>query len=463
MKRLGRHLCALVALACVQLAGCERASGPTPPQRIFLITVDTLRADHLGAYGYDRATSPSIDRLSGESVRFDRAISQWPLTGPSFASIMSGLYPRATGRKGQPHVSPPDNVELISEFLRGEGYTTVAVVSNMVLSRRAGWDRGFDEYLETWSGADADLEDPIELKSWLTAARVNDLVLPLFERHRDAEKLFAWIHYSDPHTPYSLPENFDNPFVSNDSTPVPRRLSKSITLTGFETVGDYVANYDANVMIADEGVDIALDRAAELGLMEDALVIFTADHGESLGERDYFFRHGRFPYNASTRVPLIIHDPKRFVAGAVVGEPVELIDLYPTLRELVTPGEPGEPTPGSSLVPTLRGEAKPRGAAFVESRRNEAMLFGVQSRDWKLVTTVRRKPDGEQHISEELYRMPDDLGEMQDLLDAHPGEALTLRRLLGEWMERIGEAPDAESPEVDEQMRKALQALGYLD
>lgn len=437
--------------------------------------MDTLRADHLGVYGYGRATSPTIDRLSAASTRFDRAVSQWPLTGPSFASLMSGRYPRATGRVAQPHVSPPDDAVLISEFLRSEGYTTVAVVSNLVLSRRAGWDRGFDEYLETWRavGSTVDIEsrwvmprNPIALKNQLTASRVNALALPLLERHREAEKLFVWIHYSDPHTPYSLPEGFDNPFVSDDPTPVPEPMSESISLPGLETVGDYVANYDANVLIADQGIEAALDRAEELGLLEDALIIFTADHGESLGERDYHFRHGRFPYNASTRVPLIISDPKRFPGGAVVGEPVELLDIYPTLRDLVAPeaaAVPGGDFPGSSLLPTLLGEEKPRGAAFAESRRNQAMLFGVQSRDWKLVTIMPQSVDGEQRIFEQLYRMPDDLGETTNLLHAHPEEAQILRRLLGGLIESIAEAPDAESPAVDDEMRQALEALGYLD
>jgi arylsulfatase len=179
-------------------------------------------------------------------------------------------------------VAPPAEGELLSEFMRRRGYTTAAVVSNRVLAARAGWDRGFDEYFETWARAPEVLEDPVVLKSWLAAPRVNELALPLLERHRGTERLFVWLHYSDPHTPYTLPDGFDNPFRGGDPSPVPSSVGPSAELEGLETLGEYVARYDANVLIADRAIGEVLERARVLGLTEDALIVFTADHGESL-------------------------------------------------------------------------------------------------------------------------------------------------------------------------------------
>ncbi|MCZ6508579.1 MAG: sulfatase-like hydrolase/transferase, partial [Acidobacteria bacterium] len=242
-----------------------------------------------------------------------------------------------------------------------------------------------------------------------------------------------------------------------------KQLAESRLIPGLETVGDYVAHYDANILIADRGIGEALDRARELGLLEDALVIFTADHGESLGEHDYFFRHGRYPYNASSHVPLLIHDATRFPAGSSVAQPVELIDLYPTLRELVTPHAPPADMPGSSLVSVLLGEEGPDGIAFAESEHGKSIFLAAQSLEWKLILRLRPRRDSDLIAGQELYRLADDPLEKHNLIETQPEEFQVLRRLLGAWLADTAKGSRADSPEVDEEMRQALEALGYLD
>lgn len=278
---------ALLPLLLILLFACAEPR-PQPPRHLFFITVDTLRADHLGLYGYPRATSPNLDRLGSEGVVFDRAIAQWPKTGPSFASKFTGQYPQTTGLTHKAALRVPEGNVTLPELLAKEGFRGLAVVSNGVLGQRLGWNRGFEEYLETWKLAAEQSDDPREYRKWLNARKVNELALPLLKRHRDASRLFVWLHYSDPHAPpYILPYDVENPFLGDPwdtgdevvSLPEPRARA----------IGDrrelryYTAQYDANVLFADRHVGEILDHAHDLGLLADALVVFTSDHGESSG------------------------------------------------------------------------------------------------------------------------------------------------------------------------------------
>lgn len=461
------------------LAGCRGretsgdgnpAPGLHPPRRVFFITVDTLRADHMGMYGYPRDTTPNLGKLAATGVTFDRAICQWPKTGSSFAAMFTGLYPHTTGLTHKAALRIPDPYLTLPEFFKENGYSTFGVVSNAVLAARFGWNNGFDDFQETWGGGDFP-DDPKLFRPLAVAGRVNGLALPLLRKYAGADKLFAWIHYSDPHAPYMLPEGTANPFLGDGpfqkapDTPVPARVTKGYTLEGHTDLKYYVAQYDANVRVADDSIQRLLGEMRSLGLLEDSLIIFAADHGESLGEHNSWFEHGPLPYNTTAHVPLFfVMDG--LPAGRRVDRPVELVDLYPTLRDLVAPGREVPGLEGRSLLPFLSGgdprEAEAFVRAFSEAGRSPNLYHSVQESTWKLVFNSggpRSRAGKSTTGGFELYNLQDDPLETTNLAARHPEEVRRLRRELVGWMKKARSMGEEEEP--DAETERALKALGY--
>ncbi len=468
----------LVLLACV--ASCA----PSSPEgdsslgegegydRVFLITVDTLRADHMSLYGYPRATTPRLEEFASDGVVFDRAIAQWPKTGASFASMFTGRYPQTTGLTHRAALEIPEEMPILPEWFQQAGYRTVAVVSNAVLSKELGWGRGFDEYVETWAGNMSD--DPLEYRKLLYAGRVNELAEPLLQP--SDEKLFAWLHYSDPHAPYVLPEGFENPFL--DDEPFRAAEPKQVDLRGTraKAIGDerdlraYVAHYDANVLVADTFIGEMLDLLEARGLLDDALVIFTADHGESLGEHELYFEHGPLPYNTTSHVPLFVW-AERGVEPRRVAQTVELVDLLPTAVEWVR-AEPDADLPelpaidGVSLTPLIGGSLQQRdeSRAFAEAgRRGRIYYRSLQEERWKLVYGPKKEGAAPAAQDFELYDLAADPLESQDLSDREPAQVRRLSTRLLEWMKRAEGAAPVLGDESQQKALDALKALGYVD
>jgi arylsulfatase A-like enzyme len=457
------------------LAGCGRGAAPpdAPPRHVILITVDTLRADHLTPYGYPRDTSPAVAELATGGSLFEHAVAQWPKTGPSFASMFTGQYPQTTGITHDAAVRVPEAYLTLPELLQHLGYSTVAVVSNGVLSSDLGWNAGFDEYLETGKLAPEPSDDPVEYRKYLNAGRVNQLALPLLERHADDDHLFAWFHYSDPHAPYLLPEGVENPFVGDawytGDEAAPLDEGRHVVLGDHDELRYYVASYDANVLFADRHIGELLARANELGLLENTLVVFTADHGESLGEHGYYFGHGRLPYEPGAHVPLVVGWPGRIEAGRRIPRVVELVDLYPTLLDLVAPGREVPGLEGESLAPFLLGDrdAPPEDAfqyAFSEAGGGSPTTHfrTVRDRRWKL---VYHPPLGGAPRRWELYDLETEPGETENLVATETRELRRLRSVLGKWMKggdwiRKGKNETQAHTEATE---RALRALGYLN
>jgi arylsulfatase A-like enzyme len=448
---------------------------PHAPRRVFLITVDTLRADHMSLYGYPRATSPNLEKLAAAGVTFDQAICQWPKTGSSFAAMFTGLYPHTTGLTHKAALRIPAQYLTLPEFFKENGFKTFGVVSNAVLAAQFGWNTGFDDFRETWGGGEFP-DDPKAFRPLASAARVNGLALPLLEKYAQADKLFAWIHYSDPHAPYILPEGSANPFLGDGlaktGRALPARITRGYTLEGHTDLDYYVAQYDANVRVADDSIRKLLDGMRSLGLLEDSLIIFAADHGESLGDHNSWFEHGPLPYNPTAHVPLfLVMDG--LAAGRRVDRPVELVDLYPTLRELIAPDQQVAGLEGKSLWPLLRdGGAKlgdgAKGAeafrqAFSESGRRPNLYHSVQEPIWKLVFNSGGKRSRAAHSATggfELYNLVDDPLETNNLAASHPEEVRRLRKDLVAWMKTARALGDDE--EVDPETERALRALGYM-
>lgn len=328
--------CAGVAVAGYLLSLAVSPSPPADTPSIFLLTVDTLRADRLGAYGYPKPTSPRLDALFEEGHLFLRAYSHAPATSSSFASIMSGLVPRETGTYSNDALQLRMNT--LAEQLRNAGYRTGAVVSNLVLRRGQNYEHGFDFYDANMDEIELVRESPERI-----ATNTTKTALRWLQEQANGTPVFLWVHYIDPHGPYTAPEPYAGMF---DDVPEGPRLPVNDSVGGqggipsYQVLGEhrnagyYEAQYDAEIRYFDDAFHELVEGIRTLGRWEDSLVLFTADHGESMGEYDYYFAHAQFLYPNQIHVPLAVWGPEELVAaGARDSTVVQLIDVAPTVLD----------------------------------------------------------------------------------------------------------------------------------
>lgn len=449
---------------------------------MLLITVDTLRADHLSAWGYPRATSPTIDRLAAEGVRFALAQTQWPKTGPSFTSMLSSTYPKDNGVVRQVGIPVPCNFTMLAEALQAAGYSTHAVVANGAVGSEFGFGQGFDSFVESWKNAPAIAgADPTG------AENVTRLATDLAAKLTGEKPWFLWVHYLDPHFPYEPPSGARDRFQGDEYFDGTRRVAiskkhkqemagigKSQVLDGEDRLAFYVARYDAEIAYVDAQIGALLDDLRGRGLMGDTLTAFTSDHGESLGEHEYYFNHGRLGFQTCLHVPLVLHWPGR-LQPSVDAAPVELLHLAPTLLEAAGVDLPGGRwAQGTSLWPRLRAPAAP---AEVLSYSEAGTATG---RQWiKVVRDGRFALHYVPRITEQrwvggvgvewvLFDLAADPGETVNVADRHPEEVERLKRAFAAWWRAprfdcaTDARPCADAAAVADETTQQLRALGYL-
>jgi arylsulfatase A-like enzyme/Flp pilus assembly protein TadD len=425
--RIGGAAWLLVAL--VGLAGCSPLSRPP---NVLLITVDTLRADRLGAYGYSRAKTPNVDRLADEGTLFTDAIAAAPITMPSHASIMTGLLPPAHGVRDNGAFALSDDAVTLAERLKAAGYETRAFVSALVLNRRYNLNQGFESY-------DDDLWAEDDPKLFLIrsrhANRTMDRVIEWFDKWYEEPQrkpFFAWVHLFDVHQPYHPPG-----------------WARAVTPT----------LYDASMAYVDAEVGRLLQTLRVTSLLDDTIVVFTADHGESLGEHEEK-THAIFVYDATVRVPLIIRypGPGRFRAGLRYDGPVRHVDIVPTLLDaLRLPG--AEQTQGVDLLPMTLGKAPRRELPqYSESLLSElgfgmAPLYAVRENGYKWIRAPRPELYDLKRDPQELNNLYPQAKEISAKLDAE------LQKLLDDSRSRAIASRD--NP-MNKETLEALQSLGYL-
>ncbi len=473
----------IVLSAVLGLAACSSERTPKP-SNILLITIDTLRADHLSSYGYPRQTSPVLDRLAAGGVRFDQAAVQWPKTGPSFASMMTATYPKNNGIVRKVGIPIPEDFNMLAEVLQGQGYQTMAVVANGAVGSDFNFDQGFDRYVESWNE-----EPPAPGVDTTGAIAVTALARGLLEEISPDRPFFLWVHYLDPHFPYSPPAEFRDLF-QNDEYFEPNRqirvdsertkrdtfgIGRDQVLDGHDDLSFYIARYDAEIAHTDAEIGKLLTRAGSLGLLENTLEIVSSDHGESLAEHEYYFDHGRYGFQTCLRVPLLFHFPG-VIDPAVDPDPVELIDLAPTILEfagveLVN----GRWMQGRSLKPRLEGSRLDPGRpayAFSEAGygRQDMWQRIVRNRRYKFADS--REGNAQRHMSGAvgkryaLYDLESDPGETSNLVDEMPEKAEEMLALVTRWYETPFDAITGSTGDVgamDDETREQLKALGYLD
>ena len=409
--------------AALWLACCS-CSGPEPPN-VLVISIDTLRADHLGSYGFEKETTPNLDALAQESARFDTVWSPAPMTLPAHASMLTGTIPPTHGIHDNLSYRLAEDQYTLAELLEDAGYTTGAIVSSFVLDSQFNLDQGFDTYNDDFRE-----EHKIAFLSERKGDETTALTLDWLDDHHD-ELFFLFLHYYDPHDDYDPPEPF--------ATRFPDDL------------------YSGEIAFTDSLVGKVLDKLDELGVDESTVIVVTGDHGEMLGEHGEL-THGYFIYRNALRVPLLIKAPG--VAPAVVDETAGLIDIAPTIAGLVDLELPAA-VEGRDLSGRLQG-GKPeraRTAFYSESVTanryyGAATLVGLVQGPWKYVHTTRP----------ELYDLAKDLEEASNVVEEHPSIALGMKESLEASLRGASANDDegADAAELDEAARRKLAALGYL-
>lgn len=316
------------------LTGCRKQHRDKRPN-VILISVDTLRPDHLSCYGYHRGTSPYIDQFAKDALVFDNCLSHAPVTGSSIASILSGFLPHET--KVFKNLPLATAVETLPEILQRQGYKTAAVVSNYVLRRKKGWAKGFMIYDDTMSARELVRDVPERIAEHTTDTAV-ELLKQLYQ-----DRMFMWIHYQDPHGPYTPPPGFAKMFHDADHKPHNIKLNKTFSgrggipsyqkLDGNSDFHYYVSQYDGEICYQDKHFQRLITVLEELGVYDDTLIVFTSDHGEGMGEHNYFFAHGENLYNSLTHVPLIMKYGRELTGRRT--DYVQHLDIVPTVLKAV--------------------------------------------------------------------------------------------------------------------------------
>ena len=446
---------------------------------VLLITVDALRVDYISANGYGIKTTPTIDGLISAGLNFTKAVTPIPKTTQSLASLLTGCYPYKTGVRNL-WTALPRNVITLTEVLKNLKYQTVAVVSNHNLIPDRNLDKGFDHY-----DFESDKREAME---------TTKSVLSHFENINTGTPFFIWVHYIDPHVPYYPPEaiaremdpnyrgRYEKNFGDNKRKiggwAYPQDIGKEGAVFENnlgETVNEHIRKlYAAEIKHTDLAIhELLVQMERRVG--DRLITILTADHGESLGEHDYYYEHGDYVYNAQLRIPLVFRIPRTHELHTVgrVDDWVSLIDVLPTTLDLLgikVSSDHLRQVDGVSLIPYWEGRRVAPRPLFSESddtfypefikRRVRHDIPGrfrsVIYDGWKLIWTPFQQPG----MLYELYDVESDPGEMANLYEAEKARAGVLEKFLKEWMTRQSQAAEATPP--TQRDLEILKSLGYI-
>jgi arylsulfatase A-like enzyme len=447
---------ALLAL----LPGCNNKRPQEKPKaqpkyNFLLITVDTLRADHLSCYGYKKKTSPNIDQLAREGVLFRLDIAQRGMTWPSLTSIQTSMYPHTHGVRDNGDKLDPTKI-TIAEILKRQGYTTGAVLRNMLNAPNRGFDT--KRLIKGRTGEGAATQAAIR---WLKA--------------NSKKPFYLWVHYMAPHRPYAPPPPFDTKFGSTDAIKADKKLD-DITLNKLHVsekeLDDIRSLYDGEIAYDDSEIGSILATLNDLGLKEKTLVVFSADHGEELYDHNFYFYHGCSIYDSVLHVPLIMRLPDVIPERRKIPTMVQSIDIAPTVFDFLS--LPRSPTfEGRSLKDLILSPKRNFDPAFAYSEI-EDKIFSIRTNEYRYIynptllhpigdpynTVGDERSKGYIIRKEELYDIVEDPLEQKDLMKEDPKDAAELQQQLLKWMQK------AKTPykhqQMDEKTMEELKSLGYI-
>jgi choline-sulfatase len=388
-------------------------------KNVVLISIDTLRADHVSCYGYTQLKTANIDSLAQDGVLFQNAFSQVPLTLPSHTSIMTGLFPNHHGVRNNGTFIFDKKSLTLAKIFASHAYNTAAFVSAYVLDRRFGLNDGFSHYDD-----DIPLEkqNPHSLEAERKAEAVTSKALQWLQQQKD-NQFFMWIHYYDPHSPYAPPE----PYASRYENP-----------------------YDGEIAYVDDQIGVLLSYLKTSNLYTNTLIIIIGDHGEAFGEHKEM-THGMFLYDATLHVPFIIHFPHLNLRKRVT-ELVQSVDLFPTLLELIAAEKVAND--GSSLIPLITGKGNDSTRySYAETLYPNSFkwsaLYSIRNEQWKYIEAPKS----------ELYDISKDPEEKINVMNNYPEKAVSLQTRLKQAQEN---EKTSQTQFVEKETQEKLQALGYV-
>ena len=461
-----------LGLPLLLVGACHRGEDRQTARRVILITCDTLRADRLGLYGFERATSPELDAFARDAIVFDRAYSAAPLTLPSVCSMLTGRLPSNIGVEHNRQFLQA-TVRTIAEALSEQRISTAAVVSNWVLVNPPsmpasfGVRQGFAHFDETMLTREAVRGMPERRAAATTKATIDWLDE---QKAKENDRFFLWVHYQDPHGPYTPPQNYIDMLARplGDEPPLPaspdaegRGNIPSYQMLGGETRPEfYRIRYEAEIRFFDDQLGRLLRHLEESDLLADSLIIFSADHGESLGEHDYWFSHGEHLNRELLHVPLVVRYPDGMPHPRAekqgdyrrVSQVVDHLDIFPTVLSAlgVDPG----PGAGTSLI-----------TRTLPADRVAVQMLGYEDgRKIRTVTDGRWRLHFEEGQAPRLYDLEADAGEEDDVAPAHADVVRRLRQSYAEYLTRdTAESVEGKSRTLSDEERRIMNGLGYTD
>jgi arylsulfatase A-like enzyme len=447
------------------------ASTPAPPRPLaedfILITCDTLRADHLGAYGEKRPLTPRLDAFAQSALLFEEAYSNAPMTQPSVSCLLTGKLPGEIGVTPGNKTRMPSAAETLAERLRAAGFATAAVVSNYVLRSdpirpdQVGTRQGFIDFDDRMTARERNRE----LRERVATDTTDAAIAWLEDPKRDpARRFFLWVHYQDPHGPYVPPDPYAKQVAVEARGEKPLRLGTNNRgrgqLPNYQVLGEerdpavYRALYAAEVRYFDEELGRLLACLERRHLFERSLVIFTSDHGESLGDHGFWFCHGENVHRELVHVPLLVRTPAT-KEGRRIAAPASHLDVWPTALEAL-----GLPHEGARGLVLLEPDRLPRHRLLAQFLRLEG-----NRPDWSALSDGRwRVVWNDEDDVPMLFDVRADPGELHDLHERFPERAAEMRRQFEELEASLVDVPDDGGKDgMTEEERARLKALGYAD
>jgi arylsulfatase A-like enzyme len=431
---------------------------------VFLLTVDTLRADHLGIYGYSRNTSPNIDKLAKRGVLFKRAMCNWPKTTPSFASMLTGTYGSTNKVRGGCRQKLPLKWTTIAEALENNGYHTAGIVNNANLGVKFQFNQGFKDFIEIWEKPEPD-----------NCVTVTDYAIKWLKENHE-KHFFLWVHYVAPHAKYepAAPYNemFLNDVFSSNSQdnilPIIPYESKSyrdgirenVYLEPHNNLNYYISQYDGEIAYVDSQIKRLIDEFDNLNLFNKTLTIFTSDHGEELGEHNIYFEHGTAVYQTTMHVPLVFIYPGRIGSDKIIYGNNSLIDIFPTILDYCGV-KPIVQFEGRSLRSAINGSLSLDETVFSEggyrNRKTKKYHSVLYKDDWKIIHKSTN--------DYELYNLANDPKEQSNLIEIEKEKAKMLIKELSLMEKREDSKKEkiTKPPQLSEKSKKQLRSLGYME
>ena len=465
---------------------------------IILISIDTLRADHLSCYGYYRKTTPNIDNLASEGTIYLNNFSTGVWTPPAHASMLTGLYVSEHGVYGDKRLA--DSVPTIATVLKGNEYQTSGFVNNSAVGALVGFDKGHDTFVEVWKG--------IKPKSIIEriirggvrrirkrlgyedmgADKTNKLFYDWIRNHMDKERPFyAFLHYIEPHNPLDPPYPYKNKYLNkkmfkNTDEPKIKKVANNPLICFVEDLSlndDEIdilkALYDSEIEYTDSKIGEVVEILKENNLYDDTMVVITSDHGEHLGEHN-LWSHAASLYREILHIPLIIKFPEGIEYIKKVDSYTQLVDIFPTVMKIADiPENALNNNSGISLVYNKKNgnlfhdlvfaEWEGRIPYFIEKRLTGPKSSLITSKFVKkmwMVLDSKYKYISSSDGQDELYDLKNDKNELNNLISKNQEVAARMKMKLAEWKSRRTKNISKEQFIIDEEIKRNLEALGYI-